>query len=262
MRSNKRGRIRGELKRTRFNPVRHGYCAIGIVANSSSHPMGVHPLWLNGNGAVKPRAERDCSRLFYRSLPDGSGGGFATDLGSPPLKTRCRAGYPAPWQQRIRRSSSTAEHRFRKAGVKGSNPFFGFQGCAERVLFSQGGVTVRIPRIRPEIFGYSDTSGAKHRILAVWGVVLAIAAALLMVAGAGSMLLDSFRRGIDAGPQQLVYHTNHAAVLHACTDVLKDPQGAGFPTAQNGIFNLDGPQSGRGFRPIFLRRSRISISNS
>ena len=25
-----------------------------------------------------------------------------------------------------RRSSSTVEHRFRKAGVKGSNPFFGF----------------------------------------------------------------------------------------------------------------------------------------
>src|SRR4051812_240884 len=27
-----------------------------------------------------------------------------------------------------RRSSSTVEHRFRKAGVKGSNPFFGFEG--------------------------------------------------------------------------------------------------------------------------------------
>jgi hypothetical protein len=30
---------------------------------------------------------------------------------------------PAP--KEFRRSSSTAEHRFRKAGVKGSNPFFG-----------------------------------------------------------------------------------------------------------------------------------------
>ena len=42
-----------------------------------------------------------------------------------PLKRRIRVVYPAIPE--IRRSSSTAEHRFRKAGVKGSNPFFGFR---------------------------------------------------------------------------------------------------------------------------------------
>jgi hypothetical protein len=66
----------------------------------------------------------------------------------------------------------------------------------------------------------------------------------MALVGAGSILLDWFRQGTDAGPQQLVYHTDHTAVLQACQDVLRDPRAAGFPAAQDGVFTIDGSQGG------------------
>ncbi len=96
----------------------------------------------------------------------------------------------------------------------------------------------------------------KHRILAVLSILLPLTAAILLASAGLSMLLDKFREWLDAGPQILLYHTNHAAVLQACQSVLGDPQAAGFPKPTDGITTLDGLPFGRnplGAFPATLR---------
>jgi hypothetical protein len=67
---------------------------------------------------------------------------------------------------------------------------------------------------------------------------------LLFIAAALSMLTDRFNEGVNAGGEQLVYHTDNAAVLQACQVVLANPQAAGFPIPTNGVSQIEGQQSG------------------
>ncbi len=85
---------------------------------------------------------------------------------------------------------------------------------------------------------------AKRRYLLVISITLQITAMILFVAAAGSMLFDRFKEGVNAGAEQLVYHTDNAAILKACRLVLANPQAAGFPMPTNGASQVLGPQSG------------------
>lgn len=85
---------------------------------------------------------------------------------------------------------------------------------------------------------------AKRRSLFVISVILQITAAILFIAAAGSMLIDRFKEGVNAGAEQLVYHTDNAAILKACQLVIANPQAAGLPIPTNGVCQVSGPQSG------------------
>lgn len=62
--------------------------------------------------------------------------------------------------------------------------------------------------------------------------------------GAGiSCVCDYFSKALDAGPQQLAYHTDHRAVLEAMNQVLDNPQAAGFPPFKNGWAMVNGSQN-------------------
>jgi hypothetical protein len=84
----------------------------------------------------------------------------------------------------------------------------------------------------------------KQPIHAALPIALGLSALILFISAGISLLLDSFHKSVDAGPQNLIYHTNPAAVLQACGAVLANPQAAGFPSATNGIASIQGPQTG------------------
>jgi hypothetical protein len=75
-------------------------------------------------------------------------------------------------------------------------------------------------------------------------VSILLYAAAMLIAAAVSALFDGFAKGVDAGPQRLLYHTDHAAVLRACREVLADPQKAGFQKSPSGYSEVNGSQSG------------------
>ena len=110
----------------------------------------------------------------------------------------------------------------------------------------------------------NERINAKRRALLVLSIALQVTAAVLFVAAAGSMLLDRFREGIDAGGERLVYHTDNAAVARACQLVLADPKAAGFPPATNGVSQVSGFQFGDvppAALPAVLRNLNFEVMN-
>jgi len=84
----------------------------------------------------------------------------------------------------------------------------------------------------------------KRRVLVALSVVLALAGGILCIAAVASALFDRISESLDVSPQRLVYHTDHAAILRACREVLADPQAAGFPKTTKGYSMVSGSQSG------------------
>ena len=85
---------------------------------------------------------------------------------------------------------------------------------------------------------------ANRKILFGAAVLLGACAVLLFIGAGLSALFDRISQGMNEGPEQLLYHTDHAAVLRACQDVLRDPQAAGFPNPSNGVATVNGSQGG------------------
>ena len=82
------------------------------------------------------------------------------------------------------------------------------------------------------------------RVLFFCGM-LGVAGVILLIGAAFSAFPDRLSEVLDVGPQRLAYHTDHRAILEACRQVLKDPQAAGFPPANNGRGAMvDGSQNG------------------
>ena len=84
----------------------------------------------------------------------------------------------------------------------------------------------------------------KRNIFKNYVVVLRIAGAILLICAVASALLDKLLAAVNESPQRLVYHTDHAAILRACKEVLKDPRAAGFPNPTNGFSDVDRWQNG------------------
>lgn len=85
---------------------------------------------------------------------------------------------------------------------------------------------------------------AKRRTVKGLGVILAVVGVLLLVGAGASALWDRLFESMYASPQRLVYHTDHAAVLRACRQVLANPEAAGFLKEDNGYNMIEGLQSG------------------
>jgi hypothetical protein len=101
---------------------------------------------------------------------------------------------------------------------------------------------------------------AKRHILSALSVMLALAGVFLLIAAACSFMSDRMTEVFEAGPQLLVYHTNHAAVLAACQQVLANPQAAGFPIPTNGTSMLDGSQNGGATPPAALSATLSNLN--
>jgi hypothetical protein len=109
-----------------------------------------------------------------------------------------------------------------------------------------------------------ETVNAKARILLKTSILLWIAAVSLFICAGVSMFLARFKTYVDAGGEQLVYHTNNAAVLQACRVVLADPQSAGFPKPTNGVSEISDPQTGSvpsAALPAALRNLNFEVIN-
>jgi hypothetical protein len=77
---------------------------------------------------------------------------------------------------------------------------------------------------------------AKRQILVALSIILGVAGVSLFIAAGLWALADRFVKSIDESPQRLIYHTDHAAVLQACRQVLADPQAFGIRnSAVNGL---------------------------
>jgi hypothetical protein len=85
---------------------------------------------------------------------------------------------------------------------------------------------------------------AKRRQLLVMSIILLVAAVMIFVAAVLSFLFDGFKQSVNSGGEQLLYHTDNAAVFQACQIVLADPQKAGFSKLQNGLSDMEGQQAG------------------
>jgi hypothetical protein len=84
----------------------------------------------------------------------------------------------------------------------------------------------------------------KRRYSRVLPLTLGVTGGILLICAAVSAGFDRISKGINAGPQRLLYQTDHAAVLRACREVLADPQAAGFPDPKNGQTTMTGQQGG------------------
>jgi hypothetical protein len=105
----------GECERLSVEPDRRRVALLSTQRSAGLVIRVKEPESDTGNGVDKELLEK-CSAVLTQSL-NCRGLLISFRLAPPILKKEKRP---------FCRSSSTVEHRFRKAGVKGSNPFFGF----------------------------------------------------------------------------------------------------------------------------------------